>query len=197
MYVQGRRMLERAAQSRGSMAWLALHVALALLVAACGRGEDPTLLPDDTGPPPTIEGLQARAEEATAALNDGRWLDFYEFKSPRSVRPRLPYGLPAVQLCTKEQFIFDTGTKIAKLRALAGLYGDEPLTWEIVEVTSDERIGLVQLDISYEGTLVTDQFHDYLGEAAGGARWVYIDGEWWVEPADWNDGCHKDRPFGV
>lgn len=190
-------MLERAAQSRWSRAWLALHVALALLVAACGRGEDPTLLPDDTGPPPTIEGLQARAEAATEALNDGRWLDFYEFKSPRSVRPRLPYGLPAVQLCTKEQFIIDTGTKIAKLRALAGLYRDEPLRWEIVEVTSDDRFGLVRLDIYYEGALVTDQFHDYLGEVEDGARWVYIDGEWWVEPADWDEGCHQDRPFGV
>ena len=201
MYLQGRRMLARAAMLRRAMARIALFAALALLAAACGRGEDPTLLPDDTGPPPTIEGLQARANEATKALNEGRWLDFYEFKSPRSVQPRLPYGLPAVQLCTKEQFVFDTGTKIAKLRALAGLYGDEPLKWEIVELTTDVREdgreGLVRLDISHEGQLVTDEFHDYLGEAADGARWVHIDGEWWVEPADWDEGCHKDRPFGV
>lgn len=198
MYLQGRRMLARAAMPRGAR--IALFAALALLAAACGRGEDPTLLPDDAGPPPTIEGLQARANEATKALNEGRWLDFYEFKSPRSVQPRIPYGLPLVQLCTKEQFIFDTGTKVARLRALAGLYGDEPLKWEIVEVTTDkqnERVGLVRLDIFHEGTLVTDEFHDYLGEAADGARWVHIDGEWWVEPADWDEGCHKDRPFGV
>ena len=71
---------------------------------------------------------------------------------------------------------------------------------EIAEVTTDkqnERVGLVRLDIFHEGTLVTDEFHDYLGEAADGARWVHIDGEWWVEPADWDEGCHKDRPFGV
>lgn len=198
MYLQGRQMLARAAMPRGAR--IALFAALALLAAACGRGEDPTLLPDDTGPPPTIEGLQARANEATKALNEGRWLDFYEFKSPRSVQPRIPYGLPLVQLCTKEQFIFDTGTKVARLRALAGLYGDEPLKWEIIEVTTDEtneRFGLVRLDIFHEGQLVTDEFHDYLGEAADGARWVHINGEWWVEPADWDEGCHKDRPFGV
>ena len=188
-------MLARAAMPRGAR--IALFAALALLAAACGRGGDPTLLPDDAGPPPTIEGLQARANEATKALNEGRWLDFYEFKSPRSVQPRIPYGLPLVQLCTKEQFIFDTGTKVARLRALAGLYGDEPLKWEVVEVTTNERVGLVRLDIFHEGQLVTDEFHDYLGEAADGAQWVHIDGEWWMEPADWDEGCHKDRPFGV
>lgn len=169
---------------------------LTVVIAACGTGGDPTLLPDDTGPPPTVEGLQARATEATQALNDGRWLDFYEFKSERSVAPRLPYALPVAQLCTKEQFIFDVGTKLAKLRALGGFDGEEVLTWKITDLSHDKRFGIVVLDIFHEDQLVTDQFHDYLGEFADGARWVYIEGEWWVEPEDWNKGCHQDRPFG-
>ena len=180
--------------------------ALTLVLTACGTGEDPTLLPEQTGPPPSLEALRSRADEATLALNEDRWLDLYEFKSPRSVRPRLPYGLPAVQLCTQEQFIFDTGTRIAKIRALAGLYRDEKLTWEIVDVKTKEgddsvrhgdRIGVVRLDIYYEGKLVTDEFHDYRGEVEEGERWVYIDGEWWVEPENWDEGCHENTLFGL
>ena len=180
--------------------------ALTLVLAACGTGEDPTLLPEETGPPPTLEGLRARTAEATLAINEKRWLDLYEFKSPRSVRPRIPYGLPAVQLCTQEQFIFDLGNKVARIRALAGLYGEEKLTWEIVDVRTKEdddsvrhgdRVGVVRLDIYHNGKLVTDEFHDYLGEVEEGVRWVYIEGEWWMEPIDWDEGCHKDRLFGV
>lgn len=186
--------------------WSVLLAAVAVVLIACGVGEDPTLLPEDTGPPPTLEGLRARATEATLALNENRWIDLYEFKSPRSVRPRIPYGLPAVQLCTQEQFIFDMGSKVARIRALAGLYRQERLTWEIVDVTTKkddatvrngDRVGVVRLDIYHEGKLVTDQFHDYLGEVEEGARWVYSDGEWWIEPEDWDEGCHKDRLLGV
>ena len=180
--------------------------ALTLLLTACGTGEDPTLLPEETGPPPTLEGLRTRATEATLAINEKRWLDLYEFKSARSVRPRIPYGLPAVQLCTHEQFIFDLGNKVARIRALAGLYGEEKLIWEIVDVRTKEgddsirhgdRVGIVRMNIYHEGSLVTDEFHDYLGEVEEGVRWVYIDGEWWMEPIDWDEGCHKDRIFGV
>ena len=173
---------------------------LTLVLAACGTGEDPTLLPEETGPPPSLEALRDRADEATLALNEKRWLDFYELKSPRSVRPRLPYGLPAVQLCTQEQFIFDMGTRVAKIRALAGLYRQEKITWEIVDVTTKEgqdRIGVVRLEIYHEGKLVTDEFHDYLGEVEEGERWVYIDGEWWVEPESWDEGCHESTLFGL
>ncbi len=177
-----------------------LLVALTLVLAACGTGEDPTLLPEQTGPAPSLEALRNRAGEATLALNESQWLDLYEFKSPRSVRPRLPYGLPAVQLCTQEQFIFDTGTRIAKIRALAGLYRDEKLTWEVVDVTTKEdqdRIGVVRLDIFHEGKLVTDEFHDYRGEVEEGERWVYIEGEWWIEPENWDEGCHENTLFGL
>ena len=177
-----------------------LIVALTFVLAGCGSGEDPTLLPEESGPPPTLEGLRARATVATLTLNEDRWLDFYEFKSPRSVRPRLPYGLPAVQLCTEEQFIFDMGTRIAKLRALAGFYRQEKLTWEVVDVTVKEdqdRVGVVRLDIYHEGKIVTDEFHDYLGEVEEGARWVYIDGEWWFEPENWDEGCHENTLFGL
>ena len=183
-----------------------LFGALALALTACGTGEDPTLLPEQTGPPPSLEALRSRADDATLALNEDRWLDLYEFKSPRSVRPRLPYGLPAVQLCTQEQYIFDTGTRIAKIRALAGLYRDEKLTWEIVDVKTKEgddsvrhgdRIGVVRLDIYHEGKLVTDEFHDYRGEVEEGERWVYIDGEWWMEPENWDEGCHENTLFGL
>ena len=186
--------------------FLVLLGALALVLTACGTGEDPTLLPEQTGPPPSLEALRSRADDATLALNEDRWLDLYEFKSPRSVRPRLPYGLPAVQLCTQEQFIFDTGTRIAKIRALAGLYRDEKLMWEIVDVKTKEgddsvrhgdRIGVVRLDIYHEGKLVTDEFHDYRGEVEAGERWVYIDGEWWVEPENWDEGCHENTLFGL
>lgn len=186
--------------------WSVLLAAVAVVLIACGVGEDPTLLPEDTGPPPTLEGLRTRATEATTALNENRWIDLYEFKSPRSVRPRIPYGLPAVQLCTQEQFIFDMGNKVARIRALAGLYRQERITWEIVDVMTKkddatvrngDRVGVVRLDIYHEGKLVTDQFHDYLGEVEEGARWVYSDGEWWIEPEDWDEGCHKDRLLGV
>ena len=181
--------------------WLSVLLgALALVLVACGTGEDPTLLPEETGPAPTLEGLRSRATEATLTLNEKRWLDLHEFKSPRSVRPRIPYGLPAVQLCTKEQFIFDLGNKVARIRALTELYRQEKLTWEIVDVTTkedDARVGVVRRDIYHEGKLVTDEFHDYLGEVEEGARWVYIDGEWWMEPVDWDEGCHKDRLLGV
>ncbi len=183
-----------------AIAWSVLLGGLALILTSCGTGEDPTLLPEETGPPPTIEGLRTRAAEATLALNENRWLDLYEFKSPRSVRPRIPYGLPAVQLCTQEQFIFDLGDKLARIRALAELYREEKLIWEIVDVSTaedDTRVGVVRLNIYHEGELVTDDFHDYLGEVEEGARWVYLDGEWWMEPVDWDEGCHKGRFLGV
>jgi hypothetical protein len=82
------------------------------------------------------------------------------------------------------------------LRALAGLTGEESLTWKITDVSHDKRFGVVVMDIFHEDQLLTDEFHDYLGETADGATWVYIDGEWWVEPEDWGKGCHQDRPFG-
>ncbi len=174
--------------------------ALAFFLAACGTGEDPTLLPEETGPPPKLEDLSGRAAEATLAINENRWLDLYEFKSPRSVRPRIPYGLPAVQLCTQEQFVFTMGEKIARIRSLAGLYRDEQLTWEIVDVIASEdndRVGIVRMDIYHDGDLVTDQFHDYLGEVEEGARWVFIEEEWWMEPIDWDEGCHDNTLFGI
>ncbi len=179
---------------------LIVMTALAFFLAACGTGEDPTLLPEETGPPPVLDDLRARAAEATLAINENRWIDLYEFKSPRSVRPRIPYGLPAVQLCTKEQFIFDMGEKIARIRSLAGLYRQEQLSWEIVDVKSSEdndRVGTVRMDIYHKGELVTDQFHDYLGVVEEGARWVFIEEEWWMEPINWDEGCHDNTLFGI
>ncbi len=179
---------------------LIVMTALAFFLAACGTGEDPTLLPEESGPPPVLDDLRARAAEATLAINENRWLDLYEFKSPRSVRARIPYGLPAVQLCTQEQFIFDMGEKIARIRSLAGLYRQEQLSWEIVDVKSSEdndRVGTVRMDIYHKGELVTDQFHDYLGVVEEGARWVFIEEEWWMEPIDWDEGCHDNTLFGI
>ena len=57
--------------------------------------------------------------------------------------------------------------------------------------------GVVRLDIYHEGELVTDEFHDYRGEVEEGERWVYIDGEWWVEPENWDEGCHESTLFGL
>ena len=180
---------------------LPLLAAISVVLAACGTGEDPTAIDLTPGPPPPVEELRARAEEATAALNEGRWLDYYDFKSPRSVAPRFPYGLPAVQLCTEEQFVMYVGEQTARLRSNIGLVENEPLTWKIKDVRLGERLGviyqgIVELDIYQEDRLVTDEFHDYFGESAEGARWVWFEDEWWVEQEDWRDGCHDTKLIG-
>ena len=174
---------------------LVVITTVSLLSVGCGSGEDPTQL-KESGPPPTLDRLKERAVGATSALNQDEWLKFYGFKSPRSIAPRWPYGLPLAQLCTEDQFIFDASSKLAKLRIEAGLQENAKLEWQIAEVESDGRIGTTTLDILHDSQIVTENFHDYLGSFEAGARWFYFDGEWWIEPPDWRSGCHQNRPFG-
>ena len=68
--------------------------ALALLLAACGTGEDPTLLPEQTGPAPSLEALRNRADDATLALNEDRWLDLYEVQEPPLCQTPPPIRTP-------------------------------------------------------------------------------------------------------
>ena len=173
----------------------------ALLLAACGGSAEPTPVAQETVEP-TEEALRQRAEAATTAWNEGKWLDFYAFKSPRSVAPRFPYGLPAVQMCTREQFVLDTGTKMAKLRASVGMGEDEPLSWRITAVSiNDVKTrgyfkGRVYLEILYDGEPIESERNDYFGVSDEGAQWVFIDGEWWLEDENWRDGCHTTKLFG-
>ena len=165
------------------------------IAIGCGGGEDPTQL-KESGPPPQLDRLKERAVVATSALNEDDWLKFYGFKSPRSIAPRWPYGLPLAQLCTEDQFIFDVSYKLAKLRLGVGLQENAKLEWHIAKVESHGRIGTTTLDILHDSDIVSEKFHDYFGSFEAGARWFYFDGEWWIEPPDWRSGCHQDRLFG-
>ena len=165
------------------------------LSSGCGSSEDPTQL-KESGPPPKLDRLKERAEVATSALNKDEWLEFYGFKSPRSVAARWPYGLPLAQLCTEDQFIFDVSYKLAKIRLAAGLQENAKLEWHLTDVESNDRVGTTTLDILHDSEIVTNKFHDYFGSFEVGARWFYFDGEWWLEPPDWRSGCHQNRPFG-
>ena len=170
---------------------------LALLMVGCGGPAVPTPTPisiEDLASP--SEALRTRTEAATKMWNEGDWLGFYEFKSPRSVKPRFPYGLPAVQLCTKEQFVIDSGTKLAKLRISVGLEEDAPLSWQIDSVFVDGIEGRVDLGILHEGEPIDAEFNDYFGVSTTSAQWIFVDGEWWIEEQNWKEGCHDMNIIG-
>ncbi len=169
----------------------------ALLVVACSGSTEPTPTPisiTDLASPE--EALRERAEVATTLWNDSDWLGFYEFKSPRSVEPRWPYGLPAVQFCTKEQFVIDAGKKLALLRADTGLDQDATLSWTLKSVSVDGVQGGAELDILHDGGPLETDYNDYLGVSTTTARWIFDGGQWWLEDENWKDGCHDTGIFG-
>ncbi|MBM3935085.1 MAG: hypothetical protein FJ319_12435 [SAR202 cluster bacterium] len=165
---------------------------IVLLSVSCGSGaEEPgTNAPVHIG---SRDELIARAAEATEKLNTDKWLEFYEFKSPRSVEPRFPYGLPGVQLCTPDQFIYDTSERLAKLKFANGLDETDRVQWSVVDATIDKNIGLVTMSVQNSGQPMAIDKKDYFGENDTGVRWIYLDNNWWQEDEDWLEGCHDQR----
>ncbi len=170
---------------------------LLLVFAGCGGGGDPTAYtPGPVVPIGSREELIARAIAATETLNSGEWLDYYDFKSPRSVQPRFPYGLPGVQLCTKDQFIYDTGERLSKLRFDSGIPESETVKWTVLDATIEKNIGWVTMKIEHGGEIVAGDKKDYFGESDKGVRWIFMESNWWQEDEDWQEGCH-DQKLGV
>ena len=136
---------------------------LMLIVAACGGGSIPKT-PE--------EALENRARGFYGAFSDGNWLRAHKYLSPRSR-----------ELCSSGQFALTMGAAATLLKSFMG--GDEntDLSFELTGVAVDGDVGAVDGTLRLGGEIVD------LGEEDAEESWIFLDGEWWAEDSDWEEGC--------
>ena len=151
---------------------LLLLVIGTLLLGACGAST--------TAPAPTEEFLLQRAEAAHEALSAGKWLEYYEYMSPR-FRGECKAGEFAIQA-----ELFNTMS-----RSFMGIEENESLEWLVSRVAVEGEEGKVWADILYKGAPDenTDRLPSIIEEGEG-APWVFLDGQWWIYAGE--EGCPAD-----
>ncbi len=152
---------------------LLLLVIGTLLLGACGA---PT-----TTPAPTEEFLRQRAEAAFESFSAGKWLEFYEYMSPRFREE-----------CKAGEFAIEMGTAMTMVRSFMGIEENESLEWLVSRVTVEGEEGKVWTDILYKGAPDenTDRLPSIIDEAEEGEdeRWVFLDGQWWIYSEEGDEG---------
>ena len=130
-----------------------------------------------TGPDPaatagTEEALLARAQEAHQAW--GNWLAIYKYNSPR-------YR----ETCKSGDYVAKVGSAMLLLHTFMGIPEDAKIELRLDKVViTVESEGRVHSSLLVDGELL--EFSD---DENTGARWVFLDGQWWSEPEDWREGC--------
>ncbi len=159
----------------------------ASLISACGGSNSTTSESDvvvtdsvDTtvqaNPPTTSNSLQVlitRADEWATYFTNENWLDAHEYLSPR-----------ARNVCKSGDFALSTGIGMSMFRGFLGFQEDDELTFTVKSATVDRDVGIVLIDLGRNGTVI--EFSD----DGDGDSWVFINGQWWVESDDWQDGCN-------
>ena len=151
---------------------LLLLVIGTLLLGACGA---PT-----TAPAPTEEFLRQRAEAAYEALSAGKWLEYYEYMSPRFRGE-----------CKAGEFAIQAELFNAMSRSFMGIEENESLEWLVSRVAVEGEEGKVWADILYKGDPDenTDRLPSIIEEGEGAPR-VFLDGQWWIYAGE--EGCPAD-----
>ena len=144
-----------------SIVFALISAVLILLLLGCG------------GTPLTPEAsLMKRAQAEADEASNSNWLENYKYLSPR-----------AREVCSNGEWAVSSGMGMMLLREFLGIPEDAKLTFTVNRVTVDGDVGLAFDELRSDGDVID------MGEANEGGRWVHVDGEWWAEDDDWEDGC--------
>ncbi len=144
---------------------LALAVLVCVLVACGGAGENGDKTPE--------EALSDRAAEFFGALGDENFLRAHSFTSPRFR-----------EICLSGEWGIGLRFAVDLIKGIGG-GEDSELEWRVSGVTVEGDTGSVDADILLDGVMV--DFSDE-SDASG---WVLVDGQWWQEADDWEEGCES------
>lgn len=133
------------------------------------------LIATGCGSPTPEEKLRLRAQEAFKTLDDGKWLEFYRFTSSRFRA-----------ICEPSDYRAQMTTAMTVMRAFLGIDERAQILWQVRDVKTSGEEGWVFSDLLHNGVPLE------FGKASDeGDRWVWLDGEWWYEEENWQDGCQK------
>lgn len=133
----------------------------------------------------TQERLKMRAEAAFEAFNSDDHMAYYEYLSPRLRKGRFPFGLELAQRCSPDEFLFQIQNQLFEFMEMINGGGDSILKWSVMDVVVIDNVGYIVPEIWY-GSLPVE-----LTVAQKKQRWVFRDGEWWIENEDWRDRCPR------
>ena len=148
----------------GYAAFATMTVAVLLAAVGCGG---------DGAPVDPEAALQQRAEAFALAQSGEKWLEVYDFLSPR-----------AKDTCGSGEFAITMGVSMALLRGFMSIDEDESFVLHVSRVSVEDNSGRVWGDLMYRGNPV-----EFGEEEVTGVAWVFADGEWWNDAEEWQDGC--------
>lgn len=146
-----------------------LILLVGLLVAGCG----PT-----TTTVASEEGLRKRAEDSSKAVVEKKWLQVYQFESPRFR-----------EICKSVDYAVTIQVGLAAGGVLFGFTPESKWELKITHVTVDGEEGRVFADMLIDGIPFET------GGESSGDRWVFVDSQWWHEDTDWEKGCDTRTLF--
>ena len=137
----------------------------------------PVEVASTTGPDPaatagTEAALLARAQKFHKAW--GNWWAMYKYNSPR-------YR----DTCKSGDYLAQMGSAMLLLHTFMGIPEDAK-----IEVRLDKVVITVESEGRVHGSLLVDgELLEFSEDENEGERWVFLDGQWWAEPEDWQEGC--------
>ena len=144
--------------------WLTMVVLLLILGGCGGNGQEPI-------PSTPEEFLLVRAQGALRAAGAGSWEELYQYTSPRS---RVS--------CNSEGYTARVDHYLALIKGFMAVGDETSLELRAAYITVNGDEGSMAIDFLAKGKLV-------LFDEDEQARWVFLDGEWWLEDKAWQDGC--------
>ena len=143
--------------------WL-LAIVLSLgLITSCGV----------SAPATPEQQLRQRAESLAAAASKQDWIGIYKFRSPRFR-----------EICKSGDFVVQMGTSWPMFLAFIGKGPDAKVESRVQRETVDGDKGRV-----FAQMLVDNEPLEFGDSTSKGAGWVFVNGQWWSEAADWEEGC--------
>lgn len=133
-------------------------------LAVCGA-------PDPTPTPTASQNLEARAAAAYSFALDQNWLEQVQYISPR-----------AREVCEAPNYAARISVFAKLVIGMEGITENPTIQFIIRDVTVEGADGTVSIGYLLDG-------QPAVLEDKGIRRWVLLDGQWWEEHEDWQDGC--------
>ena len=127
-----------------------------------------------TETPSEAEFLRARALASILVFNEQDYSAYYEYMSPRFKG-----------ICSRAGFVEEAERELATFEEFLG---DAELTFEITAVEVSGTEGRVFAQLYIGGELWVPPVENE------GEPWVMMNGEWWLEGEDWEEGCPAATP---
>lgn len=127
----------------------------------------------------TEQQLRRRIKESNDLFTDKQWLRMYSYTSLR-------YR----SVCKSGDYLAYLGTGMMLMETFLGIPKDATLELATLDIQITDNEALVFGELLVDGVRL--EFEDSQNE---GARWVFVEGQWWQEDDNWEEGCSTDQIF--